>query len=152
MGNGAMLEGWSLLALWMSSGVRLNPPASPADVTAFERRHNVRVPRGLRELLLNADGAVDANGFRFLSLDEYDAETARFFRKGLATTARIFVVHRPWSTGYAIEMGECDHGSVHVVAESEDVAKRVAVSVESFLFLVQHAPGRLRARVSPTPA
>ena len=44
-------------------GLRLGEPAREADLAAAERELGFAWPRGLRELLLEADGALDDHGF-----------------------------------------------------------------------------------------
>lgn len=61
-----------LIDTWKTRGVAFNRGVSPARLKQFERRHDVKLPRTLSDLLLEANGTEteDEWGFRFMPIDE----------------------------------------------------------------------------------
>jgi hypothetical protein len=57
---------------WQEQGVKFNPGATPSEITSFESRHHVRLPRDLRHFYLTVNrmdnDKADSDNFTFLPL------------------------------------------------------------------------------------
>ena len=67
----------TLKRFWLRQGIKLNAGASEAELAAFEREYNVRLPKDLRDYFATVNGfdgsehwMTDENVITFLSLDE----------------------------------------------------------------------------------
>jgi hypothetical protein len=138
-----------VVSSWRSTGVVVNAPASARALASFESQMSVRVPLGLGELLLLANGfegaSKDANGFRFLSLDEYDTAIEDWLgpHERFSKTAWAFADYLDWSWAYAVEMGSQHNGSVYVIGTSDGVASLISRTFDEFLALYLANDSRL---------
>jgi hypothetical protein len=67
-----------LRSRWLEDGIHFNEGVSEAMIYQFERRHNISLPKGIKQYLLTtngmSEGEVDENLVSFLSLESMDHE------------------------------------------------------------------------------
>jgi len=103
---------------------------------AFELRHGITLPASLKTILVQANGfppgCTDADGFRFLPIQEYDKGECP-----LATipsrTAFVFVDYLQWSWAYVMELGSLRYGSVYLIGTRDGKPQLVSRSMDEFL-------------------
>jgi SMI1 / KNR4 family (SUKH-1) len=110
--------------LWKRRRVQAAPGCSEAELAAFERRWDVKLPEAVRAYLRLANGTIglDNQGFAFVPLERWERAGDELRRMGVGTfdgadTVFLFVDYLCWSWMYGLWLGEGPRwGSVWLIS------------------------------------
>jgi hypothetical protein len=129
-----IMSGARLKEYWLSQGLAVNPGVSQEELTAFEHKYKVLLPRDLRDYFLTVDGmaqgVTDNALIRFWSLKEVKPvpEEAPAYSDPLyienAESLYLFADYCIWSHAYAIRLS-CHETSNAIIVIGDETPTRM---------------------------